>query len=168
MNTERSTSLASEWSQNTNLLERGSFTSQRTFSTSPETLFPLLCPTTEYDWLPGWSCELLHSNSGYAEHNVIFRTSSLGFEEVLVCTRFEPNRAIDYTRFSEELCGKLEISLTDNCDGTVTARWVVILSALTENGNQALSMLDAGRQRLEGFLDALEHYVGTGEMVEVE
>ncbi len=67
MNTDKSDKLAQEWAEKTNLLKKASITLQRTFNTSPGTLFPLLDPTTESDWIPGWNCDLLHSNSGYAE-----------------------------------------------------------------------------------------------------
>lgn len=165
MNTDKSDKIAKEWAEKTNPLKRASVTLQRTFNTSPETLFPLLCPTTEYDWIPNWNCDLLHSNSGYAEYNAIFKTNFFGFEETWICTRYEPNKAIDYSRTSENICMKSDISLTDNCDGTVTGRWVITASALNENGNKMVDELGTtSRQQHEKGLDALEHYLNTGEM----
>lgn len=35
-------------------------------------IFPLLCPTREYDWIEGWECDLLYSESGIAEQDCIF------------------------------------------------------------------------------------------------
>ena len=64
MNTERSDKLAAEWTRKKNPLVRASVACERRFNTTPAKLFPLLCPTTEYDWLPGWECELLHLASG--------------------------------------------------------------------------------------------------------
>lgn len=29
-------------------------THRQTFQTTPDNLFPLLCPTTEFDWMDGW------------------------------------------------------------------------------------------------------------------
>jgi hypothetical protein len=37
-------------------------------------IFPLLCPKREEEWIPGWECEVIFSNSGYNEENAIFRT----------------------------------------------------------------------------------------------
>jgi hypothetical protein len=165
MNTERSDKFIAEWKKRVNPLKRASATLQRTFNTSPEKLFPLLCPTTEYDWVPNWSCELLHSNSGTAEYNCIFRTRYFGQEELWICTRYEPNRAIDYARSSGDLSSKLEIRLTDNCDGTVTVTWVLTASALTGNGNAAAAEHESAHQRIEHALNALEHYVTTGTMI---
>ena len=43
-----------------------------TLSGSPEQVFPLLCPTREYDWIETWQCELIYSDSGFAEPGCIF------------------------------------------------------------------------------------------------
>jgi hypothetical protein len=32
-----------------------------TMPAAPAQVFPLLCPVREYEWLPHWRCELLHS-----------------------------------------------------------------------------------------------------------
>ena len=93
MNTEHSDKIAAQWRATPNPLRRGGISYGRIFNTTPLKLFPLLCPTTEYDWLPGWRCQLLHSDSGYTEYNVVFKTDFFGTEELWVCTRFEPGRA---------------------------------------------------------------------------
>jgi hypothetical protein len=40
----------------------------------PEKVFPLLCPVREYEWIEGWNCDMLYSESGVAEDNCVFRT----------------------------------------------------------------------------------------------
>ena len=164
MNTERSDKFISEWTGKVNPLKSASFTLQMTMNTSPEELFPLLCPTTEYDWIPNWKCELLHSKSGRAEYGAVFRTRFLGPEEIWTCTRYEPNKAIDYLRVSDDYCGKLDIALTDNHDGTVTGTWVHTVSALNGDGNGTVTKTELLKQQMQGLLRALEHYVNTGEM----
>jgi hypothetical protein len=42
---------------------------------SLEEVFPLLCPKREEEWIPGWECETLWSQSGYNEEGAIFRTT---------------------------------------------------------------------------------------------
>lgn len=165
MNTEKSDQIVKTWNKKDNPLQRACVTFERTFKTTPEILFLLLCPTTEYDWLPGWNCELLHSESGYTENNVIFRSSFFGADELFVCTRFEPNQAIDYARSCQDLCNKLDIRVTDNCDGTVTGRWIITVSALNKNGNQMVTEMKFGAQAMmDPILDALEHYINTGQI----
>ena len=166
MNTERSDRFVSEWTARDNPLGRANFVVQRTFKTSPENLFRLLCPATEYDWIPIWKCELLHSGSGYAEHNAIFRTDVNGMEEIFVCTRYEPGKAIEYIRFSKDFCVKMDFTLIDNCDGTVMLLNNITISALNHNVNEALAGINAAsKSRFEEVFNALEYYVDTGEMI---
>lgn len=164
MNTYISDKFITNWNQEKNLLRRGSVQIRRTFKVEATSLFRLLCPTTELDWLPGWNCDLLHSNSGYSEYNVVFRTNFFGPEELWICTHYEPGKAVEYARYSKDFCGKLDISLIDNCDGTVTGSWVATISALNEDGNQVVAHLGEGKKHLEECIDYLEHYVTTGEM----
>ncbi len=167
MNTDKSDKLVKKWKNSTNPLNRICITAKRKFNSSVEKVFPLLCPTTEYDWLPGWNGQLLHSRSGYAEYNCIFKSNYFGPEEIFVCTRFERNKAVDYSRTSENLCAKLDISLIDNCDGTLTGLWVVTASALNESGNKLIQHPQEAQAHLNAAIDALEYYVNTGEMVSV-
>ena len=41
---------------------------------APETVFPLLCPVREVDWLDGWDYRMIYSESGLIEQNCIFTT----------------------------------------------------------------------------------------------
>jgi len=164
MNTERSEEFIKSWEKRGNPLKRAGFTTERAFRTSPEALASLICPAREYDWIPGWSCEVLHSESGYAEFGAVFRTTFRGREETWVCTRYEPNQAIDWAITGQGTTSKLEFSVIDNHDGTVTGRWVISISPLAEDQNQTEDELAQGGRQFEGLLDLLEHYVHTGEM----
>ena len=46
-----------------------------------KSVLPLLCPIEEYKWIPGWSCELIYSESGKNERDRIFT-------EELSCLKF--------------------------------------------------------------------------------
>lgn len=164
MNTERSDQIVNTWQANGNPLRSASFTAERTFATTPSKLFRLLCPTTEYDWLPGWQCKLLHSRSGYAEYNAVFLTNFFGAEELFVCTRYDVDQAIDYSRTSADYSAKLDIRLKDNQDGTVTGHWLVSASALNEQGNAFVNAMDSLRTHFDQVLGQLEYYVSTGRM----
>ena len=43
-------------------------------ASSPEKIFPLLCPTCEYDWIDTWKCRMIYSDSGHAELDCVFKT----------------------------------------------------------------------------------------------
>jgi hypothetical protein len=165
MNTEKSEQFVQAWKRDGNPLRRVRFAMERTFQTSASVLFGLLCPTTELDWLGNWRCELLHSDSGYAELNAVFRTHFFGPEEIWVCTLYEPGRAIAYARVSEDVTGTLAVSLVENGDGSVTGMWNITVSALNERGNAAVADGVPMEEAFAGILDELEHYVNTGQMV---
>ena len=65
------------------------------------TVFPLLCPVREYEWIGPWRCDLLYSQSGVAELDCVFTTESAGQPsyDVWVVTRSEPNRLVCYFCF---------------------------------------------------------------------
>ena len=163
LTTHESEAIATNWRATANPLQRASITCSRVFNATPEVFFKLLCPTTEYDWLPDWRCTLLHSESGYAEYNAAFTTQLFGSEELWVCTRYEPNIAVDYSRTSRHACSKMDIRVMDNGNGTVTGTWVLSTSALDEDGNPVVARLSDLRSQMEDVFDALEHYLNTGE-----
>lgn len=165
MKAHKSNAVVTKWKTEKNPFLRISFTEQRTFQSLPDKIFPLLCPTTELDWLPGWSCELLHSQSGYAELNCLFKTRFFGMDEIFICTRYEKNLAIDYLRMSEHISGKLDIKLLDHCDGQTTGVWLITLSALDETGNEMLKDTSGAHDQFGKAIDALEYYLINGEII---
>lgn len=169
-NTVRDTTVsdakAGQWKDRSNPLKRSGVSFERTYRASAEDVFRLLCPTTEYDWVPWWSCELLHSASGYAEHNAVFVTEANGPREVWVCVRFEPPRAIEYARTAADYVGLLGITVTDNHDGTTTAHWVNTVSALNPAGNAVVEEQSSLAGRCRAVLDVMGRYLETGRMAE--
>lgn len=47
---------------------------RQTLHASRQSVFPLLCPEREKEWLPGWDARLIHSESGVAEPRAVFST----------------------------------------------------------------------------------------------
>jgi hypothetical protein len=56
--------------------ERYRFHYEMVLPALPGEVFPLLCPILEYDWLNGWNCTMIFSESGVAEDNCIFYNST--------------------------------------------------------------------------------------------
>jgi hypothetical protein len=61
-----------------------------TFESDAATVFPLLCPVREYEWIPTWECELLHSVSGVIERGCVFRTRFDREEMVWYVADYDP------------------------------------------------------------------------------
>lgn len=164
MNTDRSQLVLEEMRDTGHGYERRVIGHRQTFATTPDKLFPLLCPITEFDWMDGWHCEMIYSQSLVQEYNAIFRTDYFVPGEIWVISRFEPNRVIEFVRVSEHLSIKVDARVRDNLDGTCTGDWIVNITALTEQGNEALRSLNPDYEPIGILIDALDHYVKHDEI----
>lgn len=134
----------------------------------PEKVFPLLCPTREYEWIEPWSCRLVRSEPGLAELDCIFVTEFPNEgEDVWVVSVYRPNEEIEFVRSNGRRVIRYSITLTDNGDGTTTAEWKQVLTGVTEEGNRLVAGLtdEAYRQKVQGLERRLNHFLTTGEML---
>lgn len=159
MNTERSDKKIAELKAQGPQYLRRFITHTQHFEATPEVVFPLLCPTTEFDWMDGWDCEMIYSKSLIQEYNAVFKTDYFIPGEVWVVSQFEPNRSIEFVRVSENLSIKVDARILDNLDGTCTGNWIVNITALTEQGNAALRSLNPEDEPIGILIDALAHYI---------
>ena len=139
-----------------------------TLETTVEELFPLFCPTREADWVPGWDCELVYTDSGYAEEDCIFKTdkSNAVGDGVWVFVGFEANRYVEFVRVREDMVSHARVTVTDNKDGTVTAAWDVVNTGLTEKGNEEIDKMVEEGDPHGGALDKiLDHYLKKGKAI---
>lgn len=134
----------------------------------PGAVFPLLCPTAEYDWIDGWTCELVASNSGLAELDCVFKTDFPGEgPDVWVVSRYEPPTEIQFVRVDAQRSMRYAIRLSDNGDGTTTAVWDQVLTGLNAEGNarvEEFSSVDYG-SRMKELEVMINHYLKTGKML---
>lgn len=164
MNTAFSDKKVKEWKAQGPKYLRGNITFSQKFEATPNVVFPMLCPTTEYDWMEGWHCEMIYSKSLYHEYNAIFKTDYFGFPETWVVSSFEPNKAIEFVRVAEHLSIKIEARIADHQDGTCTGSWTIYATALTTEGNEILKQMNPEEDPISILIDALAHYLKTDEM----
>ncbi|MBI2571096.1 MAG: hypothetical protein HYV63_29165 [Candidatus Schekmanbacteria bacterium] len=133
---------------------------------SADKVFPLLCPKREYDWIENWKCEILYSDSGYAEKDCVF--VNLATYETWVLTRHEPeNYLFEAAVFANHVVMKVELSLFDRPDGTSSVKARCTATAVTHVGNWFVggSARNRLKTRLQKLFSQLEHYLITGEML---
>lgn len=134
----------------------------------PEKVFPLLCPVKEYDWIETWKCNLIYSDSGFAEKDCIFVTGSSANEErTWIVDEYEKNEHVQFIVFTNIYVIRYKISLTDKKDGTTEALWEQTITALNEDGNNyvenfSISEYQAMIERLERMIN---YYLETGQML---
>jgi hypothetical protein len=136
--------------------------------TAPEKVFPLLCPTKEYYWIETWKCELIYSESGFAEQDCIFVTGLPGDERrTWFVDEYEKNKYIQFIIFSNNYIIRYKITLTGKTDNTTGAEWAQTITALNANGNKyieefSISGFKAMIERLERMMN---YYLETGNVL---
>jgi hypothetical protein len=136
------------------------------FETTPDKIFPLLCPARETDWVPGWDVDLIYTNSGYAEDKCVFHTkkSSSASEGLWTFTGFKLNEYIEFVKFQQDILVHCKVSLSQNNDGTTTATWKTILTSLSEKGNKEIEKMVDNKQHTTIF-DVMDYYLKNGKMI---
>ena len=135
----------------------------------PAGVFPLLCPTREYDWIDTWKCRMVYSESGHAEPDCIFKTdfTADGPEDTWVVSRYEPPLLIEFVRVNPLRAIRYTITLRETAAGETEADWRQVITGLNEEGNSLVQGLEetAFRKRMGELEKMLNHYLGTGRML---
>jgi len=107
-----------------------------------EEVFPLLCPKREEEWIPGWECETIWSNSGSNEEGAIFRTTKpYGTELYWTTLQYDiNNRVVDFLITAPRLyMFRFKIELHVNGDGLLAITFTQVFTAISEQGNTFLN-----------------------------
>ena len=138
---------------------------------SPDKIFPLLCPTMEYKWIQPWKCEMIFSQSGYAEDNCVFRTD---FPEDIepenwIVSQYEKDKTIQFIRFNNSIVIRYNITLVDNDDSTTDAVIEQIVTGLNEKGNKYIDSYkdELYIEEVSTLERMLNHYLNTGKMLKI-
>ena len=135
---------------------------------TPREVFGLLCPVREYDWIPDWSCTMVHSVSGVAELGCIF-TRERG--ETWITTRYEPPTRIDYAIVLPGLTVRtLSFVLTTSGPRTTRAALRTTATALGQDGvREVLGWTAEDQRRMWRLREAqLNHYLSTGSLLALD
>lgn len=132
--------------------------------------FPLLCPVREPEWLDGWSCDLLYTDSGVVEDGCVFITHAPGEDPTyFVTTVHDPaDRRVVFVRLTpgqKVILMELRVDPGDGGASRLTGAFTV--TALAPDGNALVDELRATGGRALSLLTrklaaCLEHFVRTG------
>ena len=139
----------------------------------PETVFPLLCPVREVEWVPGWMPEMVISHSGVCEQECVFITPPARHSEpesaIWIVSKHDPeNWALEmYKVAPKHTVSKLEISLVSNSGSSTTARISYEITAIGADGDKFLK--EFTEEWYSGFMveweKAMNHYLDTGNKI---
>ncbi len=128
----------------------------------PEAIFPLLCPVREYEWLDGWKCEMVYSDSGVAEDNCIFKTAYSGIMTWYV-SRYEPPTRIEFVGvIPDNVVMRLNVVLEKVDQGT-RITWTRMFTSLSEASHASLDQWNTDwDKRLN---NQIEYFLKTGKVL---
>ena len=136
---------------------------------SPQTVFPLLCPIREYEWIEHWRCDLLYTNSGRAEADCIVVTNfpEPGGPDTWIVSRYEPDSCIEFIRFNPLRIMRYSITLSESTPGKTTAHWQQLITARNEEGNSHLQAMtdEAFILQVATLENYLNHFLQSGQML---
>ncbi len=127
---------------------------------APESVFPLLCPVREYEWLDGWKCSIIYSNSGAAEEDCIFTTPH--GPSIWNTDTYEPPSRIAFTVVSPEQVNRICLTLESTASGGTSLKWQRTFTGLNETGNAKVNAWRTDTDR--ALMKALDYFLKTGKM----
>lgn len=143
---------------------------QQTIKAPPSKVFPLLCPVREADWLFGWDCEIICSESGFAEEGGVFISSSSHEGEKgtiwLITKRDEENKEIEFARITpESRVARLIISVKETEGNNSLVNISYTFTALNKDGNRFIEEFTEEKfiESMKFWEDSMDYYLTTGE-----
>ena len=103
-----------------------------------EEVFPLLCPKREEEWIPGWKCETIWSNTGYNEEGAIFKTTRpYGTELYWTTLQYDiRSKIVDFLITAPRLyMFRFKIKVEEIGNGGLSITFTQIFTSISEEGN---------------------------------
>ena len=145
---------------------------QQTINAPPSAVFPLLCPVREADWLYGWDCEVVYSESGFAEEGGVFISNSSNEGEAgtiwLITKRDEEQKEIEFARITpNSRAARLVISVEETEEIKSLVNISYTFTALNEKGNRFIEDFTEEKfsESMKFWEDSMNHYLKTGEQL---
>jgi len=141
---------------------------EQTINADPATVFDLICPVKEAEWLDGWDYTLLHSESGLAEEGCVFLSRQKGEKDTIwmITKRDVGNREIEFVRATpESRIARLTIAVGEKATKVSTVKITYVITALCEDGN---TFLEAFTQEnfeaaMKFWESSMNYYLETGK-----
>jgi hypothetical protein len=138
---------------------------------SPESIFPLLCPVRESEWIETWRCTIAYSDSGFAEQDCVFQTDfpQDGPRDTWVLSRYERPKLVEFVRVNGIRAIRYTITLRQKAEGKTEAEWKQVITGLNDAGNRFVKDLsdEEFSRRMENLQQMLNHYLTTGRMLRI-
>ena len=158
--------------------ERMRVTQEGRIEAPVEKVFPLACPQAEYEWIDGWDCDIIHSESGKIEDGCVFTENrsvpllhdSEGGATTWYAVLYEPGAyRLHFVLLTGISVIKYKIEMEDSGDGATLIKLDFTLTALNDRGNTYIER--GGEQKVAAMLAGLghmmKHYAETGKKLKL-
>lgn len=138
---------------------------------TPATVFELVCPVREAEWVNDWRPKLVLSDSGHAEPGCIFITPGIPEDALWLMTEYDPDtfRLQIIKMIPGVVVGRISISLAAAGDDGCTAEITYAYTSISDHGDRALE--EFTDDHFKGFMEIwekeLNHYLKTGTKLEI-
>jgi len=138
---------------------------------TPATVFELLCPVREAEWVNDWRPKVVLSDSGLAEPGCIFITPGIPEDAHWLMTEYDPEALrLEITKMIPGVVvGQISISLAADGDEACTADITYAYTSISDHGDRALE--EFTDDHFKGFMKTwekeLNHFLKTGTRLEI-
>ena len=142
------------------------------FDTDARSVFLLLCPTKELDWIEGWDeiHQLVYSESGIAEDACVFTTKhpDEGFAVWLTSKYSLENTTIEFVKHlvDKEVIIRWTMEVRPLTSQSSVVFTIFNATGLNERGNEYIKsdILSQFNSRMASLEDLIKYYLETGAM----
>jgi len=132
-----------------------------------DTVFPLLCPVREMEWVNDWRPKLVITESGVAEPGCIFVTPGIPEDALWLMTVHDPvDHHLEIIKIIPGVViGTITVAIAADGDAACTADISYAYTALSQHGKRAIG--EFTEEHFQSFMKAweteLSHFLLTGE-----
>jgi len=132
-----------------------------------DTVFPLLCPVREMEWVNDWRPKLVITDSGVAEPGCIFVTPGIPEDALWLMRVHDPvEHHLEIIKIIPGMViGTITVAIAADGEEACTADISYAYTALSEHGKRAIG--EFTEEHFRGFMKTweteLNHFLRTGE-----
>ncbi len=140
----------------------------QTINSSPEIIFPLICPVKEAEWADGWDYEMLYSKSSYAEEGAVFITPWEGEENTIwvITVHDSINYKVEFVRVTpNSRASILKVHIREKDKKSSFVDITYIYTSITNEGNNFIDEYteDVFLEMVKHWENSVNYFLETGK-----
>ena len=137
-------------------------------NSTPDVIFPLLCPVKEKEWLDGWDCNMIYSESGVAEPGAVFCTSHQGEKDTvwIISKHDQLKKAVQFARVTpDSKASLLYIFVLPKDESSSFVDITYTYTAISKSGNKSIDEFteEAFLKMIKFWEDSMNYYLENGK-----